>query len=154
MIYTQFKKEVKIFRADNAKEYKESELTNFLASHGTVAQSSCPYTSQQNGRAERKHRHILDTIRALLLSSSCTEFFWGEAALTAVHTINMILSPVIDNFSPYEKLYEKPPSYDSLKVFGSACFVLLPPHERTKLEPRARLCCFIGYGSGQKGYRC
>ena len=31
---------------------------------------------------------------------------------------------------------------------------MLQPHERTKLEPRARLCCFLGYGIQEKGYRC
>uniref|UniRef100_A0A2N9FQC6 Retroviral polymerase SH3-like domain-containing protein n=1 Tax=Fagus sylvatica TaxID=28930 RepID=A0A2N9FQC6_FAGSY len=35
-----------------------------------------------------------------------------------------------------------------------ACFVLLQPHEHNKLEPRSRLCCFLGYGETQKGYRC
>ena len=28
------------------------------------------------------------------------------------------------------------------------------PHEHNKLEPRLRLCCFLGYGETQKGYRC
>ena len=32
--------------------------------------------------------------------------------------------------------------------------MMLQPHERTKLEPRARLCCFFGYGIEYKGYRC
>ena len=32
--------------------------------------------------------------------------------------------------------------------------MLLPPHECTKLEPRSRLCCFLGYGIEYKGYRC
>ena len=41
-----------------------------------------------------------------------------------------------------------------LKVFRSACFILLQPHEYTKLEPIARLCCFLGYGIEHKGYRC
>ena len=30
---------------------------------------SCPYTSQQNGRAEWKHRHILDVVCTLLISA-------------------------------------------------------------------------------------
>ena len=34
------------------------------------------------------------------------------------------------------------------------CFVQLQSHERNKLEPRSRMCCFLGYGLGQKGYRC
>ncbi|WJZ92521.1 hypothetical protein VitviT2T_011510 [Vitis vinifera] len=54
-------------------------------------------TSQQNGRAERKLRHILDTVRALLLSAKVPAPFWGEASLHAVHAINRIPSVVIHN---------------------------------------------------------
>ncbi|RVW56960.1 Retrovirus-related Pol polyprotein from transposon TNT 1-94 [Vitis vinifera] len=111
-------------------------------------------TSQQNGRAERKLRHILDTVRALLLSAKIPAPFWGEASLHAVHAINRIPSTVIHNQTPYERLFGSPPNYHHLRSFGSACFVLLQPHEHNKLEPRSRLCCFLGYGETQKGYRC
>ncbi|CAL5399137.1 unnamed protein product [Camellia sinensis] len=154
MVKTQFSKTIKLFRSDNAMEYKDFDFLSFLQSHGTQPHRSCPGTSQQNGRAERKHRHILDTTRALLLSSSCPEHFWGEAALTAAYTINCIPTPVIQNHTPYERLHGTHPPYTNLRVFGSACFVLLQPHERTKLEPRSCLCCFLGYGIEHKGYRC
>ncbi|GFY92794.1 hypothetical protein Acr_08g0011900 [Actinidia rufa] len=71
--------------------------------------------------------------------------FWGEAALIAAYTINRVPSPLLGNLTPYEHLYGTPPDYHSLRVFGCACFVLLQPHERTKLEPRSRLCYFLGY---------
>ena len=42
-----------------------------------------------------------------------------------------------------------------LIVFLTAVYsISLPPHERTKLQPHARLCCFLGYGVSQKGFRC
>ncbi|KAA0068117.1 retrotransposon protein [Cucumis melo var. makuwa] len=63
-------------------------------------------------------------------------------------------SSVLQNISPFEKLYGTPPNYSNLKTFGCACFVLLHPHEHTKLEPRARFCCFLGYGTEHKGFRC
>ena len=119
-----------------------------------MSEFSCPGTSQQNGRAERKHRHILDSVRAMLISSSCPERAWGEAVLTSVYVINRLPSVVLSNISPFERLYNTAPDYNSLKVFGCVCFVLLQPHEYTKLEPRARLCCFLGYGTEHKGYRC
>uniref|UniRef100_A0A2N9GQ28 Reverse transcriptase Ty1/copia-type domain-containing protein n=1 Tax=Fagus sylvatica TaxID=28930 RepID=A0A2N9GQ28_FAGSY len=78
----------------------------------------------------------------------------GEAALTAVYTINRIPSPTTHKKSPFELLYGKLPDYSSLRVFGCVCFVSLPSHERNKLEPRSRLCCFLGYGISQKGFRC
>jgi transposase InsO family protein len=154
MIQTQFSKAIKVLRRDNAMEYRDSKILSFLHEQGTLSEFSCPYTSQQNGRAERKHRHILDSVRAMLISASCPERAWGEAALTAVHVINRLLSSVIGNVSPFEHLYLTAPNYNSLNVFGCACFVLLQPHEYTKLEPRTRLCCFLGYGTIHKGYRC
>ncbi|KAL0554223.1 hypothetical protein IC582_008140 [Cucumis melo] len=154
MIRTQFSCPIKTLRTDNALEYKDSTLLSFLSQQGTLVQRSCPHTSQQNGRAERKHRHILDSVRALLLSVSCPEKFWGEAALTSVYTINHLPSSVLQNISPFERLYGTPPNYSNLKVFGCACFVLLHPHEHIKLEPRARLYCFLGYGTEHKGFRC
>jgi hypothetical protein len=153
MVQTQFSRTIKIFRSD-AMEYNEKSFQIFLKQNGTLSHRSCPYTSQQNGRAERKHRHILDTVRALLISASLPERFWGEAALTAVYTINRVPSPTIHNQTPYERLYGSTPNYSLLRVFGCICFVTLPPHEHTKLEPRSCLCCFLGYGITQKGYRC
>ena len=125
-----------------------------MHSYGTVYHLTCPGTFQQNGRAKRKLRHILDTVRALLLSAKVPAPFWGEATLHIVHAINRIPSPVIHNQIQYERLFGSPPDYHHLCSFGSACFVLLQPHDHNKLEPRSRLCCFIGYGETQKEYRC
>jgi len=122
MIQTQFSKPIKVLRADNAMEYKESSLLSFLQSQGTISQYSCPGTSPQSGRAERKHRHILDTVCTLLISAKCQERFWGEAAFTAIYTINRHPTPILNNKSPYEVLH-------------GACFVQLQSHECTKLEP-------------------
>ncbi|GKV50192.1 hypothetical protein SLEP1_g56905 [Rubroshorea leprosula] len=96
---------VPVLRTDNATEYLGTKLQSFLKEQGTLPQQSCPYTSEQNGRAERKHRHILDSVRALLISSSCPERFWGEAALTTAYLINRIPSSVLNNQSPYERLH-------------------------------------------------
>uniref|UniRef100_A0A2N9F9Q0 Integrase catalytic domain-containing protein n=1 Tax=Fagus sylvatica TaxID=28930 RepID=A0A2N9F9Q0_FAGSY len=154
MVQTQYSKAIKVFRSDNAREYRQTDFSTILKHYGTVFHTSCAGTSQQNGRAERKLRHILDTVRALTNAASTPASFWGEAALTAVYTINRCPSPVIQNTTPYERLFGTAPNYSLLKVFGCVCFVLLQPHERTKLQPRSQLCCFLGYGLEEKGYRC
>jgi len=69
MVETQFSKCIQIFRSNNALEYTQYAFQTVLHSYGTVHQLTCPATSQQNGKAERKFRHILDTIRAFLLSA-------------------------------------------------------------------------------------
>jgi len=98
MVETQFSKRIKDFRSDNALEYTQQAFQNILKHYSTAPHLSCPGTSRQNGRAERKLRHILDTVRALLLSS-----------LVPTH----------------ERLFGSSPTYHQLRVFGSACFVLL-----------------------------
>jgi len=105
MVQTQFSRTIKIFRFDNAMKYNKKSFLNFLKLHGTISHRSYPYTSQQNGHAECKHRHILDTTRALLIFASLLERFWGEATLTAVYTTNRVLSPTIYNQTFYERLY-------------------------------------------------
>ena len=42
-------------------------LSSFLKSDGIIHQFSCPCTSKQNGRGERKLRHIIETGLTLLL---------------------------------------------------------------------------------------
>ena len=154
MVEIQFSKQIKNFRSNNALEYTQYTFQVILHSYGTIHQLTCTGTSQQNGRAERNFRHILDTIRALLLFTKVLAPFWGEATIHATHAINWIPSPVIQNQTPYERIFGSPPDYHHLRSLGSACFVLLQLHEHNKLESRFRLCCFLGYGEIQKGYRC
>uniref|UniRef100_A0A2N9IJZ0 Integrase catalytic domain-containing protein n=1 Tax=Fagus sylvatica TaxID=28930 RepID=A0A2N9IJZ0_FAGSY len=110
---TQYSKAIKVFRSDNTREYRKTDFSTILKHYGTIFHTSCAGTSQQNGRAERKLRHILDTVRALTNAASTPVSFWGEAALTAVYTINRCPSPVVQNTTPYERApnFNPAPSY-------------------------------------------
>ena len=70
MIETQFSKPIKVFKSDNAQEYKAHEFTSILHQFGTVLNSSCAGTSQQNGRVEPKLRHILDFVHDTTIVAS------------------------------------------------------------------------------------
>ena len=104
MVGTQFSKRIKNFRSNNVLEYTQYALQAILHSYGTIHQLTCPDTFQQNGRTEQKFRHILDTVRVLLLSTKVPAPFWGEDALYAVNAINRIPSPVIQNQTSYEHI--------------------------------------------------
>lgn len=62
-----FNTTLKVFRTDGGGEYNSKVFSYYLTQHGIVHQSCCPYTPSQNGVAERKHRHLVETAIALLL---------------------------------------------------------------------------------------
>ncbi|KAB2625768.1 hypothetical protein D8674_017428 [Pyrus ussuriensis x Pyrus communis] len=55
-------------RSDSGGEFLSSAFKQHLAQHGIQEHLSCPYTPQQNGCAERKHIHVVETARTLLLA--------------------------------------------------------------------------------------
>ncbi len=56
LIQTQFSVPIKMVRSNNGLEF---QMPNFYAQHGTLHQTSCVGTPQQNVTVKRKHQHLL-----------------------------------------------------------------------------------------------
>jgi hypothetical protein len=145
LVENQFSTKIKQIQSDAGGEYTSIQFQSFLSSNGIVHKKSCPYTSQQNGLAERKLRHILETGLTLLAHSHLSNRYWVDAFLTAVYVINRLPTPVLKNQSPYSKLYKCDPDYQKLRVFGCLCYPLLRHDGKHKLEYRSKPCIFLGY---------
>lgn len=116
---------------------------------------SCPHTPQQNGVAERKHRHVTELGLSLMFQSKVPQQLWVDAFLTAVYLLNLLpTSNLPRNISPYEALVGTQPVYTSLRVFGSSCYPFLRPYGKNKFDPKSLHCVFLGYSEKHKGYRC
>ncbi|GAA0171713.1 hypothetical protein LIER_25685 [Lithospermum erythrorhizon] len=74
-VSTQFNTQVKAIKSDNAPEFTGRTAMNFYTSKGIIHQSSCVHTPQQNDIVERKHKHLLETSRALLFQSNLSIMF-------------------------------------------------------------------------------
>jgi hypothetical protein len=142
LIKTQYFAVIKYFRRDLDGEYTSNKFCQLLALDGTIHQMSCTDTSEQNGVAERKHRHIVKTARSLLLSAFVLSEFWGEIVLTVVSLINTISSSYSSGLSHFKKLYGYVPDYSSFRVFSCTCFVFCPHVERSKLSSRSAIVSF------------
>jgi hypothetical protein len=51
-------------------------------------------------------------------------------------------------------LFDSPPSYEHLRVFGCTCYPNTSSTTPHKLSPRSTRCVFLGYSSDHKGYHC
>lgn len=159
MIQNQFGVEIKRFRFDNAKDFFNQSLSLFFQKKCIIHESSCPYTPQQNGVAERKNGHLLTVVRALLFHHRVPKYYWGEAALTTATLINRLPSKNLASRSLIQLLIDYFPDFHTTshwqpKIFGCTAYVRISAVNRGKLDPRALKCVLTGNSPTQKGYRC
>ena len=74
-IHTKFHVYVQNLRSDNAKEYVSEQFQSFMLQHGILHQTSYVDTPAHNGVVERKNRHLLETVRALLFHMHVPSIF-------------------------------------------------------------------------------
>jgi hypothetical protein len=153
MVRTQFDTSIRVFRANYIGEYLYDALRQFLFVQGTLAQFSCPDLNAQNGVAEGKHRHLLETSRDLMFASSVPPHFWVEAVSRANYLINIHPSSALQGGIPFECHCVRRLTI-LVFVFLVVCYVLLSPREQTKLTAQSVDSVFLGYSVEHKGYRC
>ena len=149
-----FSSKIKAFQSDGGGEYTKRAFQNLLTNNDINFHSSCPGHPEQNGLAERKHHHILDTGLTLLAHAYILPTYWVDAFQTTVYLINRLPTHVLVYLTPYEKLFHKTTSYDSLRVFGCACFPYLRPYNTNKLQFCSKCCVFLGYSLNHQRYLC
>jgi histone deacetylase 1/2 len=153
-LVTQFSVTLGIFQSDGGGEYISTNFKNYLLTKGIVHQLSCLYTPEQNGLAERKHRHIVETAITLLQTAHLPNKFWFHACATSIYFINRLPCQILQLKSHFFLLYGSSPVIHHLRIFGCACFPLLRPYNTHKLQPKTFTCIFLGYAGQYKGYIC
>ncbi|GKB57242.1 putative reverse transcriptase domain-containing protein [Tanacetum coccineum] len=117
----------KVVRSDNGTEVVNKTCASFFQAHGVLHQ-------RFHGNLPLK--------------------FWGECILTATYRINKMPVKVLDWQSLFEKLYEKPPTYDHLRVIGCLCYAAdIRPH-KDKFANKGIKSVLIGYPVNQKVISC
>ena len=136
---------IKALQTNNGKEYLSNFFVQFLQHHGIAHGLTCPNSHQQNGYVERKHRSIIETGLTLLANASLPLKFWDHAFMAATYVINKLPSLNTRNQSLYQLLFNKPPDYKFLKIFGCASYPNLRPYTQHKLNIRTHQCTFLSY---------
>ncbi|SCZ99667.1 BZ3501_MvSof-1269-A2-R1_C28g00026 [Microbotryum saponariae] len=144
---------LKVLRTDNGGEYCSRAFTEFCKARGTRRQYSIPRTPQQNGRAERVNRSIVEGVLALLADAHLPKSFWEEAAAYFVYCKNLCetLGPGQGNTElrlagrPHQRLGASP-----VRLHG---LLTVAPELRSKLDPKAVRVLFTGYDLASKAFR-
>ena len=122
-------------RCDNGGEFSSFDFRKFCYNNGIVIDYCVPYAPQQNGKAERLNRTIMEKARCMLDDAGLPSEFWAEAVQTAAYLYNR--SPGMGDKTAAELWYGCIPDVSNLRVFGSMCYMHRPDELRRKLDAKA-----------------
>jgi transposase InsO family protein len=130
---------IKSVLSDNAKELTCKYLQDFYSAQGITPLTTAPYSSSQNGQAERAIRTIQNSIRSALSFSKLPARYWDYAALDAIKKSNVQPSPTT-NDTPYNIFHNTTSTSPThFHPFGQWGYVTNTNPHKSTLAPRALL---------------
>ena len=140
-------------RTDNGTEYKNKAFKIFCISKEIAREFTVPETPEQNDVAERFNRTVVEAARCLLIDSKLPKRYWVRAVDTACYARNLVVKDKNTQSAFENFFFSRKPRSDHLKVFG--CVAYSKNHDdckKTKFDPKATKCLFIGYSDNTTAY--
>ncbi|KAE8236259.1 hypothetical protein A4X13_0g9209, partial [Tilletia indica] len=142
-----------VVRSDNGKEFVNRQSQDWAKELGVWWETTNPYTSQQNGVAERWNRTLQDRMRSMLLTSGLGNSYWPHAMRAAAYVLNRTPRMKDGRRIPEEIWTGRKVDLSNLRVFGCLCWPLVQSGQREgKLALRRIPAVFLGYGERTKGW--
>ena len=153
MAKTQYNMQIKEWMSDAGGEYKSETFIQTLKDAGIKILQSAPHTPQQNGRAERFMRTVIDKAQAMRLEACFPQSWWEFAVIHATHCYNRMPIKHLKWDTPYTALNDSIPDISHLKVFGCGAYVHIPKETcKNSLSPKSELMVYLGHIEGIKAY--
>ncbi|KAB5587605.1 Retrovirus-related Pol polyprotein [Ceratobasidium theobromae] len=153
LVETQHGRKLKRVRTDNGKEFVNAALRTHAAQQGTILEETAPYSSSQNGIAERKMRTLVESARAALEQHNLPLFLWQESVAYMAYLKNRSPTRALSDATPYELFMSRKPFVRDLQEFGSECWVLDQSGKVSKLDPKSRKYRFTGFAENSRSWR-
>ena len=112
-----------------------------------------PKTPELNKMVERMNQIVMERVRCMLAHAKFPKTYWIEALKTIVYMINRSPLVPLEGDIPQRVSTGKDVSYRHMRVFGCLAYVHVAKDRRGKLDPKCRLCIFLGYDDDKFGYR-
>ena len=142
---------VKTLRCDKGGEFTSNQLARFCREEGIQQQFSCTQTPEQNGKAERTIRTVVEMMRCMMTASNIPQKYWPLVLAAATYTKNRCPSRVLGGRTPYEHWEGSCPDVSNLRTIGCTAYVLKKQGHR-KLDAKTTTGVMMGYSSESKGY--
>ena len=91
---------------------------------------SIPYTSQQNGVAERKNGSLKEMATCMMEAKNFPQIFWAEAIDFASYIHNRVPHKNLDGMTPFEAWSGHKLDVTHFRIFGSKAQVRIPTEKR------------------------
>ncbi|KAG8798251.1 hypothetical protein FRC16_007621 [Serendipita sp. 398] len=141
-------------RDDKGGEYISNEFERFCSDHGIQREHTIRDTPQQNGRAERFNRFIVETLVSCLSLSKLPPSTWPDAVNSIVHVYNRTPSSLSNGKTPYELWTGVLPSLSMIRTWGCLAYIHLQPDQRdNSISSHAVQAVFVGYAMQYKGWK-
>lgn len=142
---------IKSLYSDNGGKF--IKLSSFLSMHGISHFTTPPHTPELNATTECRHRHIVETRRALLHTGKLPSEYWTYALMcTATYLINRLSTRILNMQTSHQVLHKSTTNISHLHSFRCLCFPQLRHYTSNKLQRRSHPCIFIGYVESQYAY--
>jgi transposase InsO family protein len=102
LIENLFKRNIKILRSDNGREYTSKEFVNFCRDVGIKRELTTPYNPQQNSVAKRKNRTIMEVVKTMIHDQDLHMCLWEEVAMVVVYVQNIFSHSALGFKTPEE----------------------------------------------------
>jgi len=119
---------VKRVRHGGAEKYFSRDLHDWYAETEIMSEMMAQCSSQQNRKAERSNRFIVDRVREELLDAGSREGLWAEALSSLIHVLNRA-SKAGHEVTPLEALMTRCPDVKGFRVWGRRKWALNPKQQ-------------------------
>jgi hypothetical protein len=118
-----------------------------------VVELTVPYSSTQNGVAERLNPTLVEHSQSMLIGANLPLFLWLEAINYACYLKNILPTHALNaNITPEEAFFGRKPNVANVHKFGAHIWVLCQGGTINKLESKAKKFCFVGLSDWLRGY--
>lgn len=157
LISTQLSRKIKVLRSDNGTEYLSLEFQNFCKEKGIIHERSAPYIHEQNGKAEREIRTLINLARSMMIAKNVPKYLWAEAVNTACYLLNRSVLNANEDKTPFEKFFKRKPEVQHLRIFGADAYESISKEKanrsKFKFDARSKKMILVGYDGESSNYK-